>query len=89
MPESQFPKSLNLTEQLLDHPNNIFKDLESQKQPSNYISIAREGLDWILGKISPLKKLSSPGTDCSGSGSHHPCLEGFKTFIDVVLGDMG
>jgi len=36
-------------------------------------SSARGSLDWILGKISSLKGLSSIGTGCSGKGwSHHP-----------------
>ncbi|KAK4825476.1 hypothetical protein QYF61_027631 [Mycteria americana] len=36
-------------------------------------SCARGGLDWILGKPSSLKGLSSIGTGCPGKWlSHHP-----------------
>lgn len=47
----------------------------------------REGLDWILGKVSSPKGLSSP-VQASQESGQSPSLETFKRYMDVALRDM-
>lgn len=49
-------------------------------------SCTREGLGWILERVSSLKGLSSPGTSAQGRVESPP-LEGFQSCVEVALGD--
>lgn len=58
-------------------------------QEKNDITIHREGLDWILGRISSAKRSASIGTGCPGNcWGESPSQEVFKGHADVVLRDV-
>ncbi|GAB0183417.1 hypothetical protein GRJ2_000807000 [Grus japonensis] len=64
----------------------LFSQVTSDRQEEMASSCARGGLDWILGKISSPKRLSSIGTGCPVVES--PSLEVFKRHVDVLLRGM-
>jgi len=47
----------------------LFSQVIGQEETAS--SGAREGLDWILGKISSRKELSDTETGCPGRWLHH------------------
>jgi len=52
----------------------LFSQVTSDRMRGNALMLHREGLDWILGKISLLKEWSDIGTGCLGRWlSPHPC----------------
>ena len=67
----------------------LFSQVTSNRTRGNGLKLCRGGLDWRLGKMSPPKGLSSPGTGCPGKWWESLSLEGFQRRVDVVLGDMG
>ena len=51
----------------------VFSQVTSNRTKGNSLKLCRGGLDWILGKNSSLKGLSSTGTGCPGKWwSCHP-----------------
>lgn len=51
-------------------------------------SCTREGLDWILDKISSWRGWLGIGTCCSGKCLESPTLHEFKRHVDVAINDI-
>ena len=54
---------------------------------ANGLTLRQGGLDWILGKNPLLAEWSGTGTRLLRAVGESPSLEGFKTHVDVALGD--
>ncbi|KAK4819537.1 hypothetical protein QYF61_006294, partial [Mycteria americana] len=64
----------------------LFSQVTGNRTTGNGLKLHQGGLDWILGKMSSLKGLSSTGTGCPGKWLSH--LEVFKRRVNVVLRNM-
>ncbi|KAK4825303.1 LOW QUALITY PROTEIN: hypothetical protein QYF61_026654 [Mycteria americana] len=66
----------------------LFSQVTSDRTRGNGLKLCRGGLDWILGKISSLKGLSSIGRGCPGKWLSRLPWRVFKGCVDEVLRDV-